>query len=147
MLRGGSAVMNVGLAEDCIFCKIIKGEIPSARILETEHVLAFLDINPLSRGHCLIIPKDHGEKLHDIPDEYLKEILVAAKRIALALGASDYNLLQNNGPRAGQVVQHAHFHLIPKAEDGSGLNFSWTPRGKPSNEELNKIAEEIKKNL
>ncbi len=139
--------MKMTTALDCIFCKIVQGEIPSAKIFENDQVLAFLDINPLSKGHCLIIPKTHAEKLHELPDEPLREILVVAKKIALALNVSDYNVLQNNGSRAGQVVKHAHFHLIPKTEDGRGLNFSWNPHGKPSNEELNQLAEDIRKKI
>lgn len=91
------------MSEACVFCKIIKGGIPCHRILETPLTLAFLDINPLSPGHALIIPKVHGAKLCGIPDENLADILPVAKRIAKAVGCADYNILQNNGRLAHQV--------------------------------------------
>ncbi|KAF5855603.1 Histidine triad nucleotide-binding protein 2, mitochondrial, partial [Aspergillus alliaceus] len=90
----------------CIFCKIIKGDIPSFKLFESDKVFAFLDIQPLSRGHALVIPKYHGEKLTDIPDEYLNEVLPVAKKLAQAVDAKDYNVLQNNGTIAHQVVPH-----------------------------------------
>ncbi|KAF9517206.1 hypothetical protein BS47DRAFT_1375720 [Hydnum rufescens UP504] len=103
----------------CLFCKIIRGEIPSLKLLETEKSFAFLDIGPLSRGHSLIIPKHHGEKLTDIPDDYLTDILPIAKKIALASGVTDYNILQNNGRNAHQEVMHVHFHY------DAGLVIGW----------------------
>ncbi|KAL2278003.1 hypothetical protein FJTKL_14972 [Diaporthe vaccinii] len=96
----------------CIFCKIIKGEIPSFKLFESEKTLAFMDIQPLSKGHALIIPKYHGEKLADIPDEHLTELLPVAKKIAIASGAKDYNILQNNGKIAHQEVGHVHVHIV-----------------------------------
>ncbi|KAI8986161.1 HIT-like protein [Trametes punicea] len=140
----------------CIFCKIIKGEIPSFKLIETEKVLSFLDIGPLSKGHALIIPKYHAEKLHELPDEYFTDILPAAKKIALALGAENYNVLQsypmfstrhprqNNGRIAHQEVDHVHFHVIPKpsASQTEGLVVSW-PAQKPSMDELKKLHEEL----
>jgi len=137
-----------GLLATCLFCKIIKGEIPSLKLLETEKSFAFLDIGPLSRGHTLIIPKFHGEKLTDIPDDYLTEVLPIAKKIALATGAADYNILQNNGRNAHQEVMHVHFHVIPKpsAADDAGLVVGW-PAGKPAKEELQALLEEMKSKL
>ncbi|KAI0775556.1 HIT-like protein [Trametes elegans] len=128
----------------CIFCKIIKGEIPSFKLIETENVFSFLDIGPLSKGHALIIPKYHAEKLHQVPDEYFADVLPAAKKIALALGAENYNLLQNNGRIAHQEVDHVHFHVIPKpaATDDEGLVVGW-PAQKPSMDELKKLHEEL----
>ncbi|KAL2255140.1 hypothetical protein VTK26DRAFT_4026 [Humicola hyalothermophila] len=90
----------------CIFCKIIKGEIPCFKLFESDKTLAFLDINPLSRGHALVIPKVHGEKLTDIPDDHLTEILPVAKKLVTATGAQEYNILQNNGKGAHQEVGH-----------------------------------------
>ena len=132
----------------CLFCKIIKGEIPSLKLLETNFSYAFLDIGPLSKGHALVIPKYHGEKLHDIPDEYLADALPVAKKIAQAVGATDYNILQNNGKIAHQVVPHVHFHFIPKPEasDNEGLVIGW-PTKSPPKEELQKLFEEIKSKL
>ena len=111
---------------DCIFCKISNGAVPCERIFESSQILAFLDISPLSEGHTLIVPKVHFEKLHEIPDTTLQEILPLAKKIANALGCSDYNLLQNNGSFAHQAVRHAHFHIIPKTGP-EGLKLSWNP--------------------
>ncbi|KAG2127009.1 HIT-like domain-containing protein [Suillus cothurnatus] len=111
----------------CIFCKIIKGEIPSFKLIETELSYSFLDIGPLSKGHALIIPKDHAAKLHELPDEYLADVMPIAKKIATAQGLENYNILQNNGRIAHQVVDHVHFHVIPKpdASDEEGLVIGW----------------------
>jgi len=132
----------------CIFCKIIKGEIPSFKLLETTQSYAFLDINPLAKGHSLVIPKYHGEKLHDIPDEYLEDTLHVAKKIASAIGCPDYNILQNNGAIAHQVVKHVHFHVIPKpsAGDAEGLVIGW-PQQKVELSDLAKELEDIKGRL
>ncbi|KAI0345593.1 HIT-like protein [Trametopsis cervina] len=128
----------------CIFCKIIKGEIPSYKLIETENVFSFLDIGPLSKGHALVIPKYHGEKLHEVPDEYLAETLPIAKKIALALGVENYNILQNNGRIAHQEVPHIHFHVIPKPSesDSEGLVIGW-PTHKADHDELKKLHEEL----
>ncbi|CAN8104927.1 unnamed protein product [Discula destructiva] len=109
----------------CIFCKIIKGDIPSFKLFETEKTLAFMDIAPLSKGHALVIPKYHGAKLVDIPDEHLVELLPIAKKIATALGADNYNVLQNNGALANQQVDHVHLHVIPKPNQEEGLGVRW----------------------
>ncbi|TFK85967.1 HIT-like protein [Polyporus arcularius HHB13444] len=128
----------------CIFCKIIKGEIPSFKLVETDTILSFLDIGPLSKGHALIIPKYHAEKLHELPDEYLADVLPTAKKIALALNAENYNLLQNNGRIAHQEVDHVHFHVIPKPApgDNEGLVIGW-PVQKLTMDELKKLQEEL----
>ncbi|KAF6754571.1 HIT-like domain-containing protein [Ephemerocybe angulata] len=132
----------------CIFCKIIKGEIPSYKLIETELSFSFLDVGPLSKGHALIVPKFHGEKLHDLPDEHLVDILPIAKKIAIAQGLADYNVLQNNGAIAHQVVPHVHFHVIPKpsASNDEGLVIGW-PTQTFEKEEMQKIYEEIKQKL
>ncbi|CAE6526928.1 unnamed protein product [Rhizoctonia solani] len=132
----------------CLFCKIIKGDIPSKKLLETAHSFAFLDIGPLSKGHSLIIPKYHGEKLHDIPDEYLADVMPVAKKVAVATGATNYNILQNNGTIAHQVVPHVHFHVIPKpsASDTEGLVIGW-PTKPADPTELEKLLEEMKGRL
>ncbi|KAH9932752.1 HIT-like protein [Epithele typhae] len=128
----------------CLFCKIIKGDIPSFKLVETEKVFSFLDIGPLSKGHALVIPKYHAEKFHQLPDEDLADLLPTAKKIALALGAENYNILQNNGRIAHQEVDHVHFHIIPKpsATDSEGLVVGW-PAQKPSMDELKKFHEEL----
>merc|ERR1711879_550582 len=130
----------------CIFCKIIKGEIPSMKIFESDKTFAFLDIGPLSKGHSLVIPKHHGAKLHDIPDDQLTELLTVTKKIAVAQGLSDYNILQNNGRIAHQLVDHVHFHLIPKPNKAEGLGIKW-PNKDADKGELQKLLEEIKSKM
>ncbi|KAK6359582.1 Adenosine 5'-monophosphoramidase [Orbilia brochopaga] len=130
----------------CIFCKIIRGEIPSLKLIDTPKVYAFLDIQPLSKGHALVIPKTHGEKLTDIPDDELAEMLPVAKKLALAVGAKDYNILQNNGRIAHQVVGHVHVHMIPKPNEEEGLVIGW-PAKEADKGELSAYLEELKGKL
>ncbi|KIM43059.1 hypothetical protein M413DRAFT_443868 [Hebeloma cylindrosporum] len=132
----------------CLFCRIIKGEIPSFKLLETESSFAFLDIGPLSKGHALVVPKYHAEKLHELPDESLRDVLPIAKRIALAQGSANYNVLQNNGRIAHQEVPHVHFHVIPKpsASAEEGLVVGW-PAKPMKNEDLQKVFDELKEKL
>ncbi|KAJ3088667.1 hypothetical protein HK102_008225 [Quaeritorhiza haematococci] len=124
----------------CIFCKIIKGVIPSFKLLETEFTYAFLDIGPLSKGH-LVIPKYHAQYFHEIPDEYLADLLPQAKKLAKIVGGSNYNLLQNNGRLAHQAVDHVHFHIIPKTES-EGLGIEWKTKT-VEKEDLAALAKEI----
>ncbi len=101
----------------CIFCKIIKGELPSTKIYEDGEVFAFLDIKPVNPGHTLVIPKKHFENIHDMPDAMFAKVAVAAKKIAdaiLKLGATGVNVGMNNGSAAGQIVFHAHVHVMPR---------------------------------
>ncbi|RYO77186.1 hypothetical protein DL764_010234 [Monosporascus ibericus] len=130
----------------CIFCKIIKGEIPCFKLFESEKTLAYLDIGPLAKGHALVIPKFHGAKLLDIPDEHLSEILPVAKKLVKATGAENYNILQNNGRIAHQVVDHVHFHMIPKPNEEQGLGISW-PAQKIDMDELKAYFEEVKSKM
>ncbi|KEY64760.1 hypothetical protein S7711_05410 [Stachybotrys chartarum IBT 7711] len=130
----------------CIFCRIIKGEIPSIKLFESEKTLAFLDIGPLSKGHALVIPKYHGAKLADVPDDQLSEILPTLKKLVNATGATDYNILQNNGTIAHQQVHHVHFHMIPKPNETEGLGISW-PSTSPDLEKLKAYAEELKSKI
>ncbi|KAI1090566.1 hit family protein [Rostrohypoxylon terebratum] len=127
----------------CIFCKIVKGEIPCFKLFESDKTLAFLDINPLSKGHALVIPKFHGAKLTDIPDDQLSEVLPVAKKLATATGAVNFNILQNNGRIAHQVVDHVHFHMIPKPNEAEGLGVGW-PQKETDMEALKALFEEIK---
>ncbi|KAK1064221.1 Adenosine 5'-monophosphoramidase [Friedmanniomyces endolithicus] len=116
------------------------------KVFESDKTLAFLDINPLSYGHTLIIPKHHGAKLTDIPEEHLTELLPIASRIAKASGAADYNILQNNGRLAHQEVDHVHVHMIPKPNEKEGLGIQW-PQQKVEKERLQKLVEEIKSKM
>jgi histidine triad (HIT) family protein len=115
-----------------IFAKIIAGTIPSHKVYEDEHVLAFLDVGPLSRGHTLVIPKEPAVTLDELSDEAAAAIGRVLPRICRAVkkvtGCAGYNVLQNNGSIAHQVVMHVHFHVIPKYDDGSGLGIGWHPK-------------------
>ena len=103
---------------DCIFCKIVSGEIPSKKVYEDDSAVAFLDINPANKGHVLVAAKKHFENIFDVPDSYLKNVVSAVKtisgRIKSKLGCNDINIVQNNGRYAGQIVSHIHFHVIPR---------------------------------
>ncbi|SCU91619.1 LADA_0F11034g1_1 [Lachancea dasiensis] len=133
----------------CIFCKIIKGEIPSFKLIETKHSFSFLDIQPTADAHVLVIPKHHSAKMHQLPDEYLADILPVAKKLAIALDLTNespegvgYNILQNNGRIAHQVVDHVHFHLIPKRDDKTGLIVGW-PSVDSDFDKLGKLHKEL----
>ncbi len=130
---------------DCIFCKIVKGEIPSKKIYENDKIYAFLDISPASPGHSLVIPKKHFKDIHDIPTTELCEVIKGVQKIASvvvrALGADGVNVLQANGKASGQSVFHLHFHIIPRF-NGDKLDFlNW--KGKKEIDE--KIFKKIKK--
>jgi histidine triad (HIT) family protein len=103
---------------DCIFCKIVAGEIPSAKVYDDDLVYSFLDINPINAGHALVIPKKHYETFFDVPTDELIACTVAAQKLGKAIfeavEAQGMNLLQNNYRAAGQLIWHAHFHLIPR---------------------------------
>jgi histidine triad (HIT) family protein len=133
----------------CIFCKMVAGEIPVAKIYEDEVVLSFLDIGPLSDGHTLIIPKQHFEKLHDCPAELLSEVGSRlgkiAKAVTTAMNSDGYNVLCNNGIAAGQLVEHVHFHIIPR-NIGDGVFGRW-PAYKYKKGQIEEIAVKIRENL
>ena len=116
--------------QNCIFCKIANGEIPSTTLYEDEDFRVILDMGPATRGHALLLPKEHYANLFELDDELAAKALVTAKKVAArmkdALGADGFNLVQNNGEAAGQTVFHFHMHLIPRYEnDGAGI--TWTP--------------------
>ena len=115
---------------ETIFDKILDGEIPCHEVYQDEHVLAFLDIYPLSRGHLLVIPKERKAQLHELSDDSaaaLGRVLPRLARAVLAAtGATAYNVLQNNGASAHQAVMHVHFHIIPRVDD-RGLEIGWHP--------------------
>ena len=125
---------------DTIFKRIISGEIPCHKVYEDKHVLAFLDINPLSNGHTLLIPKEPAETLDQLSDESSAAIGRVLPRLCRAVlkstGAKNYNILQNNGATAHQAVFHVHFHIIPKEEAGGGLGIGWKSTALNSGAEL-----------
>jgi len=106
------------MKNNCIFCAIAAGEIPSFKVYEDDLVLAYLDINPFSKGHTLVIPKEHSTGLLDTSDETLSAIIARVKKVAAhlktALPCDGFNILQNNGEAAGQTVMHLHFHIVPR---------------------------------
>lgn len=116
------------------------------KLFETDKVYAFLDIGPIAPKHALVIPKYCGKTVKDIPDDYLAEMVPALKRIAVASGEENFNLLANAGTIAHQVVMHLHFHFIPKPNQEQGLGVGW-PATKPEKEELQKIYDELKQKL
>jgi histidine triad (HIT) family protein len=130
--------------DDCIFCKIVGGKIPSSKVYEDKVVYAFLDINPVKKGHTLVIPKEHYETYLDIPESTLKDFAVVLKRVAIAVklatSAEGVNITMNNYKAAGQVVPHAHFHIIPRHMH-DGLH-SW-PSGKYDGKEIEDFRSKI----
>lgn len=132
---------------DTIFKKIIDGQIPCHRVYEDEHVLAFLDVGPLSPGHTLVIPKEPAETLDKLSDASAAAIGKVLPRLCRAVqkvtGIKDYNVLQNNGGAAHQVVMHVHFHIIPKPAGEGGLGVDW-PAGKLDNAQGAAMAEHLR---
>ena len=131
--------------KECIFCKIAKGEIPSATLYEDEEFRVILDLGPANKGHALILPKAHYENLYDLPDEMAAHAMILAKKIATKmkgiLNCDGYNLVQNNGEAAGQPVFHFHMHLIPRyTDDHAGI--TWTP-GTLTSEDRDEILEKF----
>ena len=132
--------------EDCIFCKVLAGEIPSETVYEDEYAVAVMDINPWTRGHAVVIPRKHAANLFEIEDGELEHVVVAAKRLETmmrdTLGCDGINLLQSNGRAAWQTIFHLHFHVIPRYEDDP---LELPTRPKPAEpEELAAVAEEIR---
>lgn len=137
------------MKNNCVFCAIAAGEIPSFKIYEDDLVFAFLDINPCTEGHTLVIPKEHCSGLADAPDKLLADVIGRVKRIAAHIGETlpcdGFNILQNNGEAAGQSVFHLHFHIVPRyagAKEG-GLSFV---SGKGDMEHLAALADRLKMN-
>jgi histidine triad (HIT) family protein len=134
--------------QDCIFCKIINNEIPAAKVYEDEQVLAFLDINPVNPGHTLVIPKEHHETLLEMTEQAVDKVFNVGRKIAStmkeALDAPGVNIAMNVGEAAGQVVFHAHLHVMPRFEgDGHALF-----KGKPYPDgEMEKVQEKLKAGL
>jgi len=140
----------MALARDCVFCRIVRGELPSIKVYEDDKVVVFLDIYPINAGHALVVPKIHVEKLEDLPEEYLERLLVVTAKVAPAIvkavKAEAYNVVINNGRAAGQEVMHVHVHIIPRTT-GDGCNIMGCRRFKPSREELERMGEEVRKVL
>lgn len=131
--------------EDCIFCKIANGEIPSKTLYEDVKFRVILDLSPATKGHALIMPKEHAANLYELPDEDAREVLVVAKKMAKVmkekLECDGLNLVQNNGEAAGQTVSHFHLHMIPRYTD-DGQNINWVP-GESTQEGLEAIKKQI----
>ena len=131
--------------QNCIFCKIANGEIPSKSIYEDEDFRVILDLGPATRGHALILPKEHASNLFELPDETAAKAMVLAKKLGKQmvdnLKADGLNLIQNNGETAGQTVHHFHLHLIPRYQD-DGQHILWEP-GEATQEQLEEIQNTI----
>jgi len=130
---------------ECIFCKIVNKEIPAEVVYEDEKVLVFLDINPINQGHLLVIPKEHYENILKTPKNVLQDVILIVKKMAQVVDkiSDGVNIGQNNKLVAGQLVNHLHFHVIPRNE-GDGL-VSWPGKEYESEAERVKMAEEIRK--
>ena len=134
---------------NCIFCKIVAGHVPCWKLYEDDQVLSFLDIGPLSEGHCLIIPKSHHETIDQMTGEQVaacaKLIPALSRAVRETTGAPGWNVLQNNGPYSGQAVGHVHFHIIPRRQ-ADNLGYRW-PAGKLEKEAAERLSTEIKRRL
>ena len=134
---------------DCVFCRIIAGEIPSFTLFEDEATLAFMDINPANEGHALVIPKEHAADLYAVSEEVLARTTGTARKVATAvaktLNPDGLNLVQCNGPAAAQSVMHFHVHVLPRVE-GDGLSMNWGLK-LGDIEAIGTLAERIRANL
>lgn len=129
--------------DNCIFCKIANGEIPSATLYEDEDFRVILDLGPASKGHALILPKEHAANLYELPDELAAKAMVVAKKVgsvlAKGLNCDGLNVVQNNGEAAGQTVFHFHIHLIPRFKgDEKQVKLTW---------ESGKLTDEVKEEV
>jgi len=134
---------------DCLFCKIVGGQIPASKVLETGHAVAFLDIAPVNKGHVLLVPKAHHATLADLPDDLAAATATLVPRLARAIraatGADGLNLIVNNGQAAGQTVGHGHWHLIPRFV-GDPVRWPW-PHAAYAGEELGQMRSRIEREL
>jgi histidine triad (HIT) family protein len=132
--------------EDCLFCGIVAGDVPAQIVDSDEHTVAFMDINPATRGHALVVPRRHSTDLMDVPEEDLERAMAAARRLARrmeeALEPDGFNLLNSCRPAAWQTVFHYHLHVIPRYEDDP-LKLPWIPRGAEA-DEIAAVAERIR---
>ncbi len=133
--------------ENCIFCKILKHEIPCTPVYEDEDILAFMDIGPIVKGHTLVIPKKHYATLAETPTDLLAKLIIAVQRVAGAqvngLRAEGSNIIENNGKCSGQLVEHIHFHVIPRFTN-DGHQWNWDAKSYENLDELEKIADSIR---
>lgn len=138
------------MSEDCIFCSIVAGDIPSRTVHEGEHTFAFLDVNPLARGHTLVIPKAHHETVTEMPDDVREAVFATAGRLTpaveAAVDADATTIGMNNGEASGQEVPHAHVHVVPRFDDdGVGpIHRLWAERPSLSDAELDDVAAAIR---
>ena len=135
---------------DCIFCKIVKKEIPATVVYEDDDVLVFMDIGPIIKGHVLVVSKQHHDPVTETPDEVVAKLHLAAKRVAQAqmngLGADGVNIMQNNGKASGQEVPHIHVHVIPRYAD-DGHHWNWNAKKYDDFGEMEKLADKLRKQL
>jgi histidine triad (HIT) family protein len=138
------------MSSDCIFCRIVAGELPCAKVYEDEDSLAFMDIGPVVKGHTLVVPKKHFDPITATPPAVLQQVILVVQRIARAqvagLGAAGINVTQANGKLAGQIIPHIHFHVIPRFE-ADGHHWNWTPGKYASQAELGDFARRIADSL
>ncbi|SOC40087.1 HIT family protein [Ureibacillus acetophenoni] len=137
---------------NCIFCKIIDGSIPSIKVYEDDHVYAFMDVAPLTKGHTLLVPKQHVADLFEMPEDVARNLYAAAPKIANAIKSAfnpqGMNTINNNGSFAGQTVFHYHLHFIPRYDETDGLKVKWeTKQSELTQEVLQTFGAQIRENL
>jgi histidine triad (HIT) family protein len=141
------------MSEDCVFCSIVAGDIPSRTVHEGEHTFAFLDVNPLARGHTLVIPREHHETVAEMPEEVREAVFARAGELTpaveAAVDADATTVGMNNGAASGQEVPHAHVHVVPRFEDdgvGPLHTLDW-PRPELDDDEFDAVAEDVRRNV
>jgi histidine triad (HIT) family protein len=150
MISKKNEVSHLSHDSNCIFCKIVAGEIPSYKVYEDENVLAFLDISQVTKGHTLIIPKEHSTDIFELPAETAAKLYSVVPKIASGIKQTfnpiGLNILNNNGEAAGQSVFHYHMHFIPRYGQGDGFGAVWKTQDTPA-DEMTEIAQHIKENV
>ncbi|MFO7871286.1 MAG: HIT family protein [Kiritimatiellia bacterium] len=136
--------------KDCIFCKIVQGAVPASKVYEDENTVAFMDVQPVVKGHVLVVPREHCDPITETPPEVLSKLIAVVRKVARSLteglGADGINVSQANGKVAGQVVPHIHFHVIPRFSN-DGHSWNWDPKEYDSTEEMDSYADKIRKAL
>ena len=131
---------------ECVFCRIVAGELPAFKLYEDEDYLAFLDLNPVAEGHCLVVPKKHCVNLFDFDaassSKYLEVVRLVALRVCKSVGATDFNVVNASGRAAQQSVDHLHFHVVPRVAD-DGIDLWFHGRKKFSRDELETLARAV----